>query len=148
MGKPMGVRRGGLGQTAPTGWIAYNYLTQVITWGSSATGATIYINGLVFANGASGTASASQVRLGSPYKFLLIADTGETLASLDIDINGAVSYTSTASPGETVDDGGNVQGIVPLWSWFSESTVLFGEEIPNVALAAGGVVALMLFLRR
>lgn len=137
-----------LGEEGPTGTITYNPTSKLISWSTQgAESPNVYLEDphRLFAGGASGVEPASWISLGTNYLFKLIDDaTGTLLAWVNISADGSVT-------GQTIF-GGEIppedETAPPGGSWFGDSTMMFGMEIPNVALLAGGGLLLMGFLKK
>lgn len=149
-----------LGQNGPTATITYIPSSKLVQWSTSGAGdAEIYVNGTLFARAPSGQQAAPWVMLGDTYLFELKDSTGAVLATVYIDAAGTVTgqtiYGGEIPPppggGGVPAAGGGApppNGGAPPGSWFEQSTNIFGADVPNLALIAGGGLLLLAVVAR
>ena len=134
--------------------LVYNPSTKIVQWNTTEPSAEVYVGGRLFARAPSGSQAAPWVTLGDSYLFELKSMTGAVLASVFIDTDGTVSgqtiYGGEIPPAPRAvslpTNGGAAAGTAP--SWFEQSTTIFGAEVPNLALVAGGGLLLLTVLRK
>jgi hypothetical protein len=146
-----------LGEGGATGTLVWNPTTKILQW--STTGArdpAVYVNGtLVARSGASG--STNWIYSGERFLFEL-RDNGIVLASVEVAPDGTVI-------GQTIY-GGEIPTVGPTpgphpqprpgtgtfpdagASWFEGSTNIFGIDIPNLGLIAGGGLLLLVAIKK
>ena len=145
-----------LGQAAPTGTLRYDPVTKAIGRSANDIAAVrLYVNGALWAEG--GPESHWDVipdEWVRPLKFELLGYgpgvEGPILATLTVTGNETTSVASPPPGGArgSVPPLATVPPPVPGASWFEQSTDIFGVQIPNLALVAGGGLLALAVIRK